>query len=108
MRLNFVFSLRLQSSLETMISRIGIVGVTVISVLSGYGAVEFPLTNMSYFMTYVTFDVMYWCFSRSRQISPAQVEKAKKHVEHNMEKLLAKKKRLCLLNESTPLPTVSF
>jgi golgi pH regulator len=41
-------------SIEQGVSRIGVVGVTVIALLSGFGAVNFPFTNMNYFIHAVT------------------------------------------------------
>lgn len=41
-------------SIEQGISRIGVVGVTVMAILSGFGAVNFPFTNMNYFIHPVT------------------------------------------------------
>jgi len=66
-------------SMEMGVGRIGIVGVTVMAFLSGYGAVNFPYTYMSYFL---------------RNINETELQNAERQLTHTLDKLFSKKRRL--------------
>ena len=68
-------------SIEQAISRIGVVGVTIMAVLSGFGAVNCPYTYMTYFMRYV---------------SNADIDSHERKLTQVMDMIITKKKRLAL------------
>lgn len=68
-------------TIEQGVSRIGVVGVTVMAILSGFGAVNFPFSNMSYFIHPVTQN---------------DVLNTERRLMQTMDMILAKKKRIAL------------
>lgn len=68
-------------SIEQGVSRIGVIGVTVMALLSGFGAVNYPYTSMAYFM---------------RPVSYADVQFIEKRLLQTMDMIIAKKKRIAL------------
>ncbi|TGZ53789.1 Golgi pH regulator isoform X1 [Temnothorax longispinosus] len=66
-------------SIEQGVSRIGVIGVTVMALLSGFGAVNYPYTSMAYFM---------------RPVSYADVQSIEKRLLQTMDMIIAKKKRI--------------
>lgn len=68
-------------TLEQAVSRIGVVGVTVMAILSGFGAVNYPYTNMAYFI---------------RSVSQSDVINVERKLMHTMDMILSKKKRMAL------------
>ena len=78
------FSIVLQHgvlSVETCISRVGVIGVTVMALLSGFGAVSYPYTSMAMFM---------------RSVSASDVHQLEKKLLQTFEMIVAKKKRIAL------------
>ena len=69
-------------SIEHAVSRIGVVGVSVMGVLSGYGAVNCPYTYLNYFM--------------SQPEDEALAEKERR-LARTVDLILAKKKRLAMM-----------
>ncbi|KAL7753299.1 hypothetical protein RI367_001074 [Sorochytrium milnesiophthora] len=65
-------------SFEPAMARVGVIGVTIMAILSGFGAVNSPYVTMFYFM---------------RQISEADVQQAQRSFQHGLEVLLSKKRR---------------
>jgi len=68
-------------SIEQGISRVGVIGVTLMAILSGFGAVNCPYTYMSYFM---------------RHVSDTDISTVERRLLQTMDLILAKKKRIAL------------
>lgn len=62
-------------------SRIGVIGVTVMAILSGFGAVNYPYTSMTYFI---------------RPVSQTDVLTLERRLLLTMDMILAKKKRIVI------------
>lgn len=71
-------------SIEQAISRIGVIGVTVMAFLSGFGAVNYPYTSMFYFL---------------RDVSDGDIAALEKKLLQTLEMIVARKKRLALLEK---------
>merc|ERR550517_838823 len=68
-------------SIEQGISRVGVIGVTIMALLSGFGAVNYPYTSMNIFMRSVTRD---------------DVNKIERKLLQTMEMISLKKKKIAL------------
>ena len=68
-------------SIEQGISRVGVIGVTVMALLSGFGAVNYPYSSMAYFM---------------RPVSYSDVQAIERRLLQTMDMIVAKKKRIAL------------
>lgn len=68
-------------SIEQGISRVGVIGVTVMALLSGFGAVNYPYSSMTYFM---------------RPVTNTDLQAIEKRVMQTMDMILVKKKRIAL------------
>ncbi|VDM95683.1 unnamed protein product [Thelazia callipaeda] len=75
-------------SIEQAVSRVGVIGVTVMAVLSGFGAVNAPYSYMTIFM---------------RPVGKAQISQMERKLTHTMEMIVAKKRRLCMLEKEIAL-----
>ncbi|KAI0227171.1 Golgi pH regulator [Lamellibrachia satsuma] len=68
-------------SIEQCIGRIGVIGVTLMAVLSGFGAVNYPYTSMAYFL---------------RTVSDADIQMLERRLMQTMDMIVMKKKRIAL------------
>ncbi|PIK48053.1 hypothetical protein BSL78_15088 [Apostichopus japonicus] len=68
-------------SIEQVISRVGVIGVTIIALLSGFGAVSCPYTYMAYFM---------------RLVTDNDIQTHERKLMQVMDMILTKKKRIAL------------
>uniref|UniRef100_A0A914HY64 Golgi pH regulator n=1 Tax=Globodera rostochiensis TaxID=31243 RepID=A0A914HY64_GLORO len=84
-------------SIQQAISRLGVVGVTVIAFLSGFGAVNAPYTCMTIFM---------------RPVTDEDIAQLERKLRQNMEMIVAKKRKLALkqieMNRSQTEPVGLF
>ncbi|KAI9182990.1 hypothetical protein H9P43_003906 [Blastocladiella emersonii ATCC 22665] len=65
--------------LDAWMGRVGVIGVTLMAVLSGFGAINSPYTTMSYFM---------------QSVNDADIKTAERNFVHALDTLMNKKKRL--------------
>uniref|UniRef100_A0AAF5RXV6 Golgi pH regulator n=1 Tax=Wuchereria bancrofti TaxID=6293 RepID=A0AAF5RXV6_WUCBA len=75
-------------TIEQAISRVGVIGVTVMAMLSGFGAVNAPYCYMTIFM---------------RPVGQIQIAQMERKLMHTMEMIVAKKRRLCILEKEVAL-----
>lgn len=68
-------------SFEPCIGRVGVIGVTIMALLSGFGAVNYPYTSMSLFI---------------HPVSQVDIDASEKRLMQTINMILAKKRRLCL------------
>lgn len=71
-------------SIEQGISRVGVVGVTLMALLSGFGAVNYPYNSMTYFMRHVT---------------AGDVSSLEKKILQTYDMIAMKKKRVALIEK---------
>uniref|UniRef100_A0A8D0A1F0 G protein-coupled receptor 89B n=1 Tax=Sander lucioperca TaxID=283035 RepID=A0A8D0A1F0_SANLU len=68
-------------SIEQLISRVGVIGVTLMALLSGFGAVNCPYTYMSYFL---------------RNVTDSDILALERRLLQTMDMILSKKKRIAM------------
>uniref|UniRef100_F6Q9X3 G protein-coupled receptor 89B n=3 Tax=Tetrapoda TaxID=32523 RepID=F6Q9X3_XENTR len=72
-------------SIEQLISRVGVIGVTLMALLSGFGAVNCPYTYMSYFL---------------RNVTDADILALERRLLQTMDMIVSKKKRIAALRRN--------
>ncbi|XP_036298937.1 Golgi pH regulator isoform X4 [Pipistrellus kuhlii] len=68
-------------SIEQLISRVGVIGVTLMALLSGFGAVNCPYTYMSYFL---------------RNVTDVDILALERRLLQTMDMIISKKKRMAM------------
>ncbi|XP_075026239.1 Golgi pH regulator B isoform X3 [Calonectris borealis] len=72
-------------SIEQLISRVGVIGVTLMALLSGFGAVNCPYTYMSYFL---------------RNVTDADILALERRLLQTMDMIVSKKKRIAMAHRT--------
>lgn len=68
-------------SFEQCLGRVGVIGVTIMALLSGFGAVNYPYTCMSFF---------------AQSVSAYELKTAERRLLHTLDMILIKRRRLAL------------
>lgn len=68
-------------SVEMSVSRVGVIGVALMAVLSGYGAVMAPYSNLAFFVS---------------AVSREQLQQVEQQLQRNVESILKKRRRILL------------
>lgn len=71
-------------SIEQGISRVGVIGVTLMALLSGFGAVNYPYTSMTYFM---------------KNVTAKDVASLEKKLTHTYDQIALKKKKIKIIQK---------
>ncbi|KNE66814.1 hypothetical protein AMAG_19526 [Allomyces macrogynus ATCC 38327] len=79
--------------LELAMGRVGVLGVTLMAILSGFGAVNSPYTTISYFMRHVVARVASLRLWLCRKVPHDDIVLAERNFTYAMDMLLNKKKR---------------
>ncbi|XP_016779110.1 Golgi pH regulator A isoform X2 [Pan troglodytes] len=90
-------------SIEQLISRVGVIGVTLMALLSGFGAVNCPYTYMSYFLRYpvscprvgpqnILLAVCAFC----RNVTDTDILALERRLLQTMDMIISKKKRMAM------------
>ncbi|CAG2169681.1 unnamed protein product, partial [Oppiella nova] len=79
-------------SIEQGISRVGVIGVTLMALLSGFGAVMYPYTSMACFM---------------RAVTPADVSSLERKLLQTLDIIAMKKKRIAMIEKENERKSVS-
>ncbi|CAL8143720.1 unnamed protein product [Orchesella dallaii] len=72
-------------SMEQAVSRVGVIGVTVMALLSGFGAVNYPYTSMALFI---------------RPVKESDIQGVERKLSQTLDMILIKKRRLTLNSRS--------
>lgn len=89
--------------MEQGISRIGIIGVTVMALLSGFGAVNYPYTSMAVFMRQANkklsfgTEQLFNLLSVFRPVTHTDVQLIERRLMQTMDMIVVKKKRIALM-----------
>ncbi|KAG9508745.1 Golgi pH regulator [Fragariocoptes setiger] len=79
-------------SIEQVLSRIGVIGVTLIGLLSGFGAVNYPYTSMKMFM---------------HDVSQQHIQQLERKLIHNYDMIISKKKKIAQAEQQARLQSSS-
>lgn len=88
-------------TIEQGVSRIGVIGVTVMAILSGFGAVNCPYQSMTYFIRYEVYIILYifmfWCGVYCfRPVSQCDILNLERRLLLTVDMITGKKKRIAL------------
>ncbi|EDO34403.1 predicted protein [Nematostella vectensis] len=73
-------------SIEQGISRVGVIGVTLMAILSGFGAVNCPYTYMTFFM---------------RHVNDSDILSLERRLSQTMDMIISKKKRIAMVKRDS-------